>query len=102
MKNEKDETITSRKGIANVFDEFYCKHYAEERCKEEVQDPHESEIRTNTEGENRNDDDKNEVPEFTQDETQTAIDSLKNVAQVTTMESVDKTSRHATTRRRRW
>ena len=31
----------------------------------------------NTEGESCNDDVRNEIPEFTQDEVQTAIDSLK-------------------------
>ena len=78
MKNDQGETITSRKGIANVFGEFYSKLYAEERLGEEVQDPHKSETRTNTVGESCNDDEKTEIPEFTQDEVQTAIDSLKN------------------------
>ena len=78
MKNEKGETNTSRKGIANVFGEFYSKLYSGERLAEEVQDPHNSETRMNTERESCNDDDeKNEIPEFTQDEAQTAIDSLK-------------------------
>ena len=98
VKNEKSETITSRKRIANVFGEFYSQLYAEKRFGEEVQNPHKSRT-TNTEGESCNDDEKNEKPEFTKDEVQTATDSLKEkVKQVTTMESVQKTSKHATTR----
>ena len=41
------------------------------------------------------------MPELTKDEAQTAIESLKKVKQVTTMEFGQKTSRHATARRRR-
>ena len=45
---------------------------------------------------------KNEIPEFTQDEVQTAIDNLKKrVKQVTTMESVLMIPRHATERRKK-
>ena len=46
-----------------------------------------------------NDAERNEIPEFTQDEAQTAADRLKEVKQVTTMESEPKTSRQATKRR---
>ena len=77
VKNDKGETITPRKGIAKAFGEFYSKLFAEERFGEEVQDPHKPEARTNTEGESCNDDVKNEIPDFTQDEVQTAIDSVK-------------------------
>ena len=55
-----------------------------------------------TERESRIDDVKNEIPEFTQDEVQTAIDNLKKkVKQVTTAESVPRTSRPATQRRKK-
>ena len=77
MKNDKDETITSRNGIANVFGEFYSNIYAEDQLREEVQDPHNSATRMSTERESRIDDVKNEIPEFTQVEVQTAIDNLK-------------------------
>ena len=36
MKNEKGETITSRKGIANVFGEFY-KHFHGDNEQEETE-----------------------------------------------------------------
>ena len=45
VKNEKGETITSRKGIANVFGEFYSKLHAENQLGEEVQDPQNLETR---------------------------------------------------------
>ena len=35
MKNEKGETITSRKGIANVFGKFYRKMYARKSREKE-------------------------------------------------------------------
>ena len=53
MENGKGETITSRKGIPNVFGEFYSKLYAEDQLGQEVQDPHNSETRMNTERESR-------------------------------------------------
>ena len=71
----KARQITSRKGIAIVS--AYSKLYAEDQLGEEVQDPHNSEMRMSTERESRIDNVKNEVPEFTQDEVQTAIDNLK-------------------------
>ena len=83
------------KGIANVLGEFYSKLYAEDQLGEEVQDPQNSETRMNTERESRIDN------EFTQDEVQTAIDNLKKIKQVTTVETVLKISRHATERRKK-
>ena len=79
VKSDKGETITItwRRGIANVFGEFYSKLYAENQLGEDVQDPQNLETRMNTEGESCNDDVRNETPEFTQDEAQAAIDSLK-------------------------
>ena len=77
MKNDKGETVTSRKRIANVFGEFFSKLYAEDQLGEEVQEAHNSETRMNIERESSIDEVKNEIPEFTQDEVQAAIDSLK-------------------------
>ena len=87
-KNDKGETITSRKGIANVFGEFYSKLYN-------------LETRMNTEKTSCNEDVRNEIPEFTQDEVQATIDNLKKGKQMTTTESGPKTSRHATKRRKK-
>ena len=49
VKNDKGETITSRKGIANVVGEFYSKLYAEHQLGEEVQDLQSLETKVNTE-----------------------------------------------------
>ena len=68
--------------------------------EEEVQDPLTLETRMNTEKKSCNEDVRNEIPDFTQDEVQAAIDNLKEkVKQVTTTESGPKTSRHVTKRR---
>ena len=77
VKNDKGETNTSREGIAYVFGEFYIKLHAEDQLGKEVLHPHNSETRVNIERESRIDEVKNEIPEFTQDEVQTAIESLK-------------------------
>ena len=102
MRNDKGKTITSRKGIATVFGEFYSKMYAEHQFGEEVQDPQNLETRINTKKKSWNEEVRNEIPDFTQDEVQAAIDNLKKVKQVTTTESGPKTSRHAVKRRKKW
>ena len=60
-EKRKSETISSRKGTANVFGEFYSELYVEERFGDEVHDPHKSETRTNKEGESFNDEEKSRV-----------------------------------------
>ena len=47
-KNDKGETITSRKGIVNLFGEFHCKLFTENHCEEEVQDLQNLETREGT------------------------------------------------------
>ena len=94
VKSEKGETVTSRKGIANVFGKFHSKLYAEERLDEEEHDPHRSETRTSKRGRSGEEEEKKEIPEFTKKEVQAAIDSLKKAKQATAMESVRVTSRH--------
>ena len=65
-KNEKGETITSRKGIANVFGKFYCKLYAEEQQDDEEQESEEKEIRTGKENEEDGEAETENIPEFTE------------------------------------
>ena len=70
IKNEKGEVITSRKGIANVFGEFYSKLYDEDQ-----NDGTEMESDKN---ETENDEKEMiEIPEITTDELQKAIKRLK-------------------------
>ena len=76
VKNDKGETITSRKGIANVFGPFYSKLFSENRLGEEVPDPQNLETRMNTEQKSYHEDLRNEIPEFTQVEIQAAINSF--------------------------
>ena len=77
VKNDKCETITSRKGIANIFGEFYSKLYAETQLGEEAKQSQNMETRMNNEKKTCSEDVKNEIPEFTQEEVQAAIDKQK-------------------------
>ena len=65
-----------KKGIANVFGEFYSKLDAENQLGEKVQNPRNLETRMNTEQKSCDEDVRNEIPEFTQNEIEVAIDSL--------------------------
>ena len=69
MENDKGETITSRKGTANVFGESYSKLYAETQPGEEAQESENMETKTNKEKKSCSEDVKNEI--------QAAIDKLK-------------------------
>ena len=62
-ENDKGETITSRKRIANVFGEFYSKKNAENQ----LEDPRNLETRVNTERESCYEDVRNEIQVFTQE-----------------------------------
>ena len=77
VNNDKGDTITTITGISNVFGEFYSMLFAENQHGEEVQDPSNLETRINTEQKSCNEDLRNEILEFTQDEIQAAIGSLK-------------------------
>ena len=70
IKNERGEIITSRKGIANVFGEFYKKHYddneQDEYGNESNIDVHISDTEEMT-----------RIPEITSEELQDAIRKLK-------------------------
>ena len=49
VKNDKGDTITSGKGIANVFGEFYSKLYADDGTEEKLQNT----LNNNDEGKKR-------------------------------------------------
>ena len=61
----------------SLFGEFYSKLYADEQCEEVEHDPHKSETRTKKGGKSNEDEEMKEIPEFTKNEVQAAIDSLK-------------------------
>ena len=76
IKDEKGETVTSRKRIANVFGKFSSKLFAEERQEDEDRESEEEETRTGKENE-EGEAETASIPEFTEQDTQVAIVSLK-------------------------
>ena len=73
-KTKKEETINTRKGIANVFAEFYENLYADEEGEKEKK---EKETKSRIEDRKRMPDQFNPITEFTKSEIQDAIDRLK-------------------------
>ena len=87
MKDDTGDCITSRKGIADVFGEFHKKLY-----EDNERDDFEHEMS-----------DDGRIPEITAEELQSAISKLKKRQNPqTAMEFVPKTSKLATTRRKKW
>ena len=77
IKNEKGECITSRKGIADVFGEFYEKLYEDKEKDESEQELGEDENNSSTDVHNNNTEETARIPEITTEELQTAINKLK-------------------------
>ena len=95
-KNDKG-TITSRKGIANVFGEFHSKLYAGDETEEELQNTLNHEPRAVDEDKHNEEGNNEEKPMITDEEIQAAINKLK-AKPATTMEPEPKTSRLVTMR----
>ena len=74
IKNKKEETINTRKGIANVFAEFYENLHEGEEGEE---DKKEKETESRTEVRKSMPNQFNPIPEITKSEIQDAIDRLK-------------------------
>ena len=62
IKNENGEIITSRKGIANVFGEFYKKIYDDNGQDESEQEIGENENESSTDVHNNGTDEDDEIP----------------------------------------
>ena len=77
VKNEKDEVITSRKGIANIFGEWYGKLYADDPCEETELDIDKSETENDKRDQSSGGEEMTEIPQFKTEEFQAAIDRLK-------------------------
>ena len=75
-KNEKGECSTSRKGIADVFGEFYKKLYEDKEEDESEQELGEDENNSSTDVHNNNTEETARIPEITTEELQTAINKL--------------------------
>ena len=102
IKNEKGGVITSRKGIANVFREFYKQFYDDQEHEETEQENEENENESSIDVQNKDMSETMRIPEITTEELQTAINRLKKKADLQTAESELKTSKHATMRRKKW
>ena len=77
IRNEKGERITSRKGIADVFGEFYKKLYEDKEKDESEQELGEDDNNSSTDVHNNNTEETAGIPEITTEELQTAINKLK-------------------------
>ena len=77
LKNEKGEIFTSRKGIVNVFGEFYRKLYDDNEQDESEQEIGETENESSTDVHNNNTNEVTRIPEITTEELRTAINMLK-------------------------
>ena len=76
-KNDKGECVTSRKGIADVFGEFYRRLYDDNEkddSEHEVKDDHNY---SNTDVHNNGTEETAGIPEITTEELQNAINKLK-------------------------
>ena len=74
IKNMEGETITTRKGIANVFAEFYATLYEDDKGED---DKEKNEAKTHTENKEKMPMQSEPIPEFTTSEIQDAVDRLK-------------------------
>ena len=75
-KKEKGECITSRKGIADVFGEFYQKNVDDNEQDASELESSEDENKSSTDVHYNSTDEMTRVPEITTEELQTAINKL--------------------------
>ena len=101
-KNERGEIIASRKGIANVFGEFYKKLYDDNEQDETEQEIGENKNENSIDVHNNNTNEMMRIPEITTEELRTAINKLKKANHETATGSEPKTTKHATMRREKW
>ena len=102
IKNEKGEIITSRKGIANVFGEFYKQIYDDNEQEETEQEFGENENESCTDVQYNNTEERTRIPEITTEELQPAIDKLTKANPQTAMVSEPKTLKHVMMKREKW
>ena len=77
IKNDKGECITSRKGIADVFGEFYKRLYEDNEKDDSEHELGDDDNYSSTDVHNNNTEDTAGIPEMTTEELQTAINKLK-------------------------
>ena len=77
IKNDKGECITSRKGIADVFGEFYKRLYEDNEKDDSEHELGDDDNYSSTDVHNNNIEETAGIPEITTEELQTAINKLK-------------------------
>ena len=76
-KNDKGECITSRKGIADVFGEFYKRLYEDNEKDDSEHEVNDDDNYSNTDVHNNDTEETAGIPEITTEELQTAINKPK-------------------------
>ena len=76
IKNDKGECVTSRKGIADVFGEFYKRLYEDNEKDDSEHEVNEDDNYSNTDVHNDTEETAG-IPEITTEELQNAINKLK-------------------------
>ena len=76
-KNDKGESITLRKGIADVFGEFYKRLYENNEKDDSEHEVNDDGNYSNTDVHNNDTEETAGIPEITTEELQTAINELK-------------------------
>ena len=76
-KKDKGECITSRKGIADVFGEFYRRLYEDYEKDDSEHEVNDDDNYSSTDVYNNNTEETAGIPEITTEELQTAINKLK-------------------------
>ena len=77
IKNATGDIITSRKGIANVFGEFYKKNFNDNEQEETEQEIGEEENESSIDVHDNNTNEMTRTPEITTEELRTATNKLK-------------------------
>ena len=77
IKNDKGECVTSRKGIADVFGEFYQRLYEDNEKDDSEQEVDDDDNYSNTDVHNNDTEETAGIPDKTTEELQSAINKLK-------------------------
>ena len=77
IKMKKAKSSHQGKEFPMSLDNFYIKLYAEDQCDEAEQELDQTEMRTDKGDKSDDEDETKEIPEFTENEVQTAIDKEK-------------------------
>ena len=98
-KNDKGESITSRRGIADLFGEFYKRLYEDNEKDDSEHEVNDDGNHSNTDVHNNDTEETAGIPEITTEVLQTAINKLKKANPWTTKEFDPKTLKIVVRRR---